>query len=119
MPQQALVRLVRLSWSSTMVIWAALIAQQAWDLARFDAPWPAWLLRTLPLLAFLPVLLKRHRLGLIWLCIVDLLYFVWSVEAAFALSGDRLAQAGLALTVLLFTSIAGYLTFSRSTIVAE
>jgi len=115
MLQRFSVQLARLSWWLTMAAWAALIAQQAADLARFDAPWPAWLIRTLPLLVFFPVLLKRHRLGLIWLCIVDLLYFVSSVEGVFALSGDRLAQLGLVLTVLLFSAIAGYLAVSRKT----
>jgi len=64
-----------------------------------------WLLRSVPLLIFLPGLLKRHLRSFAWLSFVILLYFVQSVQTAFTEDGRLYGIVVTGLLSVLFTAI--------------
>lgn len=67
------------------------------------AVWPVLAVQVLPLLVFLPGVLKRYYRSYSWFCFLMLLYFVLAVDNSFkstALWNDYLL---VALTVILFT----------------
>lgn len=84
--------------------WACLVAQQALDAAALHAPWIIWLFKLLPLLVFLPGMLRDRLRSYIWLCFVSLGYFALLVERLFAIPGSPLAILGMAAVVLLFVA---------------
>lgn len=61
-----------------------------------------WILQSLPLLVFVPALLRRKLRGHIWLCFVLLLYFAASVVRLFEPAADWLAWLELAAIVTAF-----------------
>ncbi len=87
-----------LSWGA----WLALLLQQVVDAASSGVPWIIWLGKLLPLLLFLPGMLRDRLRSFIWLCFVSLLYFIALVVRNFALPGNALAIAGLTAVVILF-----------------
>lgn len=58
--------------------------------------------KIIPLIIFLPGLLKGHLRAHIWVCFVVLFYFTRSVVAAYLTEGDLLETAITATTVMLF-----------------
>jgi uncharacterized membrane protein len=58
--------------------------------------------KIVPLIIFLPGLLKGNLRAHIWLCFVVLFYFTRSVVAAFLTEGDILESTITATTVILF-----------------
>ena len=93
---------VRLAWLLSWLGWTALFAQQAVDAVVHGLPWILWLGKLLPLLLFLPGMLRDRLRSYIWLCFVSLLYFIALVERLFAVPGSALAICGLAAVVILF-----------------
>ena len=73
-----------------------------------QAPWIVWLARLLPLLIFVPGMIKDSLRSYIWLCFVSLLYFVGAVLNLFAIPGDALAVSSLVSVVSLFLSAMMY-----------
>ena len=90
----------RLTW----LMFAALLLQQCVDAWVREAPWFIWLLKSLPLLLFLPGMLKDRLRSYIWLCFVCLGYFLVLVQRVFAEPGSALVVSGLLAVVILFTS---------------
>lgn len=84
--------------------WAALLVQQAVDALLQQPPWIVWLFKLLPLLMFLPGMLRDNLRSYIWVCFVALGYFVLLVERLFAQPGSPLAILGLAAVVILFVA---------------
>ncbi|MEE4146965.1 MAG: DUF2069 domain-containing protein [Halieaceae bacterium] len=88
--------------------WTVLLLQQLADAWLQQLPWIIWLGKLLPLLIFLPGLLRDRLRSYIWLCFVSLLYFVALVERLFAVPGSPLAVAGMAAVVTLFIAAMMY-----------
>jgi uncharacterized membrane protein len=94
----------RLTWLS----WGALLLQQAADAWVYQAPWFIWALKVMPLLIFLPGMLRDNLRSYIWLCFVCLGYFLILVQRIFAQPGSLLVVGGLVAVVLLFTAAMMY-----------
>jgi uncharacterized membrane protein len=94
----------RLVWISYLV----LLAQQVADCWVHGAPWVIWLVKLVPLLIFLPGMLRDRLRTYLWLCFVSLGYFVGLVERIFAQPGSTLAICGLTAVVVLFCSAMMY-----------
>jgi len=91
----------RAAWF-TWFSYCMLIAQQLVDAWAQGAPWIVWLVKSLPLLIFLPGMLNDNLRSFIWLCFVCLLYFIVLVQRLFVVPGDALAAVGTAAVVSLF-----------------
>jgi len=74
-------------WAASWGFWLVLLAQQALDAFVREAPWIIWVAYLLPLLIFLPGMLRDRLRSYVWLCFVALLYFVRLVERLFAEPG--------------------------------
>jgi len=92
----------------TWMAWMVLFVQQAADAALLQAPWIIWLFRLLPLLLFLPGVLRDSLRSYIWLCCVSLGYFVLLVERLFMQPRSPLDILGLAAVVILFVAAMFY-----------
>jgi uncharacterized membrane protein len=92
-----------LLWAASWGFWLVLFAQQALDAFVRDAPWIIWLAYLLPLLIFLPGMLRDRLRSYVWLCFVVLLYFVRLVERLFAEPGALPPIVGTVAAVGLFT----------------
>ena len=95
-----------------IAVWALLLiygAQLVWDVARFAAPWPMWVLRLLPLVLFVPSIARDNLRAVVWLCFVLLFYFISAVELVFATPDDPVAIWGVTAVVLLFVVAALYI----------
>jgi uncharacterized membrane protein len=90
----------QLAW----VAWGVLLVQQAADAWTRQAPWVVWLAFLLPLLIFLPGMVRDNLRSYIWLCFVSLLYFMRLVLALFARPGDPPTVIGMVAVVTLFIS---------------
>ncbi len=88
------------TWSS----YGLLLVQQAVDAWFQQAPWIVWLFKLLPLMLFLPGMLKDNLRSFIWLCFVCLLYFIVLVQRLFLVPDDTLAVVGTVAVVVLFIS---------------
>ncbi|MDE0930346.1 MAG: DUF2069 domain-containing protein [Halioglobus sp.] len=89
----------RLTWTS----WSILLLQQAADAWTHQAPWFIWVLKVLPLLIFVPGMLKDNLRSYIWLCFVCLGYFMILVQRIFAQPDSLMVVTGLVAVVILFT----------------
>ncbi|MCB1688700.1 MAG: DUF2069 domain-containing protein [Halioglobus sp.] len=88
----------RLTWLS----WSVLLLQQAADAWTHQAPWFIWVFKILPLLLFLPGMLKDNLRSFIWLCFVCLGYFLILVQRVFAQPDNVSVICGLVAVVVLF-----------------
>ena len=80
-----------------------LIAFCVWQISRPDGPrYFAWIVQLVPLLIFLPGLLRNNPRAYIGLCFVLLLYFIKAVEGVFSPARAWIDYALLTLTVVLF-----------------
>lgn len=93
-----------LTWSA----WMLLLGQQVADAWLHQMPWVIWAGKLLPLLIFLPGMLRDRLRSYIWLCFVCLLYFIALVERLFAQPGSALAITGTCAVVVLFTAAMMY-----------
>jgi len=87
-----------LAWSG----WTVLLGQQLVDAWWAQLPWIIWLGKLLPLLIFLPGMIRDRLRSYIWLCFVSMLYFISLVERLFAMPGSMLAVTGMVAVVTLF-----------------
>lgn len=94
----------QLTWLS----WSLLLLQQVADALLHPVPWIIWVGSLLPLLLFLPGMLKDNLRSYIWLCFVCLLYFIRLVVRLFAEPGDWVLITGMVAVVLLFCSAMMY-----------
>ena len=94
-----------LSKKAALVTWfsfALLLVQQATDAWMQQAPWIVWVVKLLPLLLFLPGMLRDRLRSFIWLCFVCLLYFIVLVQRLFLEVGSPLVIVGTSAVVTLF-----------------
>lgn len=87
-----------LTWAS----WALLLAVQTAEAWQAQLPLIFWLVMLLPLLIFLPGMLKNKLRSYIWLCFVCLIYFLVLVLRLFARPDSPLAITGMVAVVILF-----------------
>ncbi len=99
MPERVLI-MHRLAWASL----ALLVLVMVIDSFNSGAPWIIWLVRLVPLLMFIPGMLRDKLRSYIWLCFVSLLYFVMMVLRMFADPTKLLSILGMASVVVLFLS---------------
>jgi uncharacterized membrane protein len=92
----------------TWLSWSALLLQQALDAWEHQAPWFIWALKLLPLLMFLPGMLRDNLRSYIWLCFICLGYFLILVQRIFAEPESPLVIGGLAAVVVLFIAAMFY-----------
>ena len=90
------------SWVATWVCYATLVAQQVLDAFLAGAPWFIWAIKLVPLLLFLPGMLRDNLRSYIWLCFVSLGYFIIFVQRLFATPDSVLVIVGMIALVVLF-----------------
>lgn len=88
----------------TLILYAVLLVSFCiWQILLPDGPrYFLWLVQMVPLLIFVPGLLRDNPRVYIGLCFVLLLYFIKAVEGLFSPSRDWLDYVLLAITVTLF-----------------
>ena len=94
----------RLLWLLCWFSYGLLIGQQLVDAYLRGAPVIVFAVKLLPLLIFLPGMLRDRLRSYVWLCFVSLLYFVALVERVFAEPAAPAAWIGLGGVVLLFST---------------
>ena len=97
---------VRVSAITCYLLLASMLAQITyWNLARDDGfTIVVWLIQSLPLVAFIPGMIKGVYRAYSWLCFVLLAYFVLAVERVFSTISSIGDFIFLSLIVLLFVS---------------
>lgn len=88
----------------TWLAWGTLVLQQAVDAGMNHAPWFIWSLKLLPLLMFLPGMLKDNLRSYVWLCFICLGYFMILVQRMFAQPDSPLVIIGMVAVVVLFSA---------------
>ncbi|MEQ9464434.1 MAG: DUF2069 domain-containing protein [Haliea sp.] len=96
------------AWRLTWFSWALLLVQQLGDVFGLQPPWVIWVGKLLPLVLFLPGMLRDRLRSFIWLCFVSLLYFIALVERLFATPQAVLPWLGMVAVVTLFCSAMFY-----------
>jgi uncharacterized membrane protein len=97
--------------SAQIVCWLSfgvLLTQQFTEMWRAGAPWIIWIAILLPLLIFVPGMLRDNLRSFIWLCFVSLLYFIRLVIDLFEDPQNLAAVIGMLAVVLLFCSAMMY-----------
>lgn len=89
---------------ATWLGYGALLAQQGADAWQTGAPWFIWLVKLLPLLVFLPGMLRDNLRTFIWVCFVCCGYFLVLVQRVFAQPDSLLVISGLVAVVVLFVA---------------
>lgn len=100
-----------LAYRARLVCWASftvLLIQQAIEAWVRNAPWIIWLAVLLPLVIFIPGMLRDNLRTFIWVCFVSLLYFMRLVVDLFEDPQNPLAIIGMIAVVLLFCSAMMY-----------
>lgn len=92
----------------TWAAWSVLLLQQTTDAWVHQAPWFIWVVKLLPLMIFLPGMMKDNLRSFIWLCFVCLGYFTILVQRLFAQPGSLLPITGMVAVVVLFTAAMFY-----------
>ncbi len=114
--QDSLTRKVALSRAVTLFSFFGLILWlTAWHL-MISPPSSAneyivWGFQTLPLALFLPVIMKKHLRGHIWLCFFLTVYFMHAVTIA--MSSHSTAMLGLIETLLVMILFTSAMMFAR------
>ena len=88
----------------TWLSWSALLLQQTVDAWQSQAPVFIWAVKLLPLMMFLPGMLRDNLRSYIWLCFICLGYFLVLVQRAFAQPDSLLVISGLVAVVVLFNA---------------
>ncbi|MDG1945398.1 MAG: DUF2069 domain-containing protein [Halioglobus sp.] len=86
----------------TWLSWSALLLQQMVDAWQSQAPVFIWAVKLLPLMMFLPGMLRDNLRSYIWLCFICLGYFLVLVQRVFAQPDSPLLISGLVAVVVLF-----------------
>ena len=92
----------------TWLSWSVLLLQHAVDAWVHQAFWFIWAIKLVPLLIFLPGMLKDNLRSFIWLCFVCLGYFIILVQRLFAQPDSLLVITGMVAVVVLFTAAMFY-----------
>ncbi len=100
MPADRVVIMHRACWASL----ALLIALQLVESFLQQPPALVWVMRVLPLLVFVPGMLKDNLRSYIWICFVSLLYFLTLVLRLFAEPTNPVAILAMCSVVALFTT---------------
>ena len=103
---------LRFTWHSaadkahvvTWLAWAVLLLTQTLDAWVHHMPAIIYFGKLVPLLIFLPGMVRENLRSYVWLCFVSLLYFISLVERLFAQPESLLAIAGMFAVVSLFIS---------------
>jgi len=90
------------AYTLTWMSWAALLCSEILDAWVHQVPPIIWVGKVLPLLIFLPGMVKNNLRSYIWLCFVSLLYFIALVERLVARPENTVAAVGLLAVVTLF-----------------
>ncbi len=104
---------------ATWCCYALLVGQQALDAWLLHAPGIVWLAKLLPLLLFLPWMLRNNLRSFLWLCFVSLGYFIVLVQRQFAQPGNSLVTLGLVAVVALFVSAMLFVRWRARSLAAE
>lgn len=80
-----------------------LLVVQVLDSWVTQVPWIIVLGKILPLLIFLPGVIRDNLRSYIWLCFLSLFYFLVLVERLFAQPSNILAMLGMVAVVTVFT----------------
>lgn len=91
-----------LFWWMLWLSLLALVVTQGMDAWQRDAPLVIWGLWLLPLLMFVPGLIRDRLRSVTWLSFVSLLYFILAVERVFAEPGSTRAILQLIAVIALF-----------------
>ncbi|MEH6588866.1 MAG: DUF2069 domain-containing protein [Halioglobus sp.] len=89
-----------LTWTSLGLLIVSLLLD-AWFT---QLPAVVWFIKVVPLMLFVPGMLRQNLRSYIWLCFVCLLYFLMLVERLFAEPGNVLAIIGMLAVVVLFNA---------------
>jgi uncharacterized membrane protein len=89
-----------LTWMSLGLLVASLIID-AW-ITRL--PLVVWFVKVVPLMLFVPGMLRQNFRSYIWLCFVCLIYFLVLVERLFAQPDNVLAIIGMVAVIVLFNA---------------
>ena len=89
---------------AVLASFTVLILAQMLDSWVRQPPVTIWVLRVLPLLIFVPGLIRDNVRTYIWLCFVILLYFLTLVLRLFNDPADPVAWVGMSCVVILFTA---------------
>lgn len=102
--REAIARKYRISAIANYSLYAILIGLFLfWNITRETGFKPGvFLFQTLPLLAFLPGMIKGHYRVYSWLCFIMLFYFIFAVQAVFTSTRSDSDFIFVGLTVLLF-----------------
>ncbi|MFT4517866.1 MAG: putative membrane protein [Halioglobus sp.] len=92
----------------TRLSYLTLVLQQALDCAVHGQPWFLWAIKLLPLLIFLPGMIRDNLRSYIWLCFMCLGYFLILVQRMFAQPDSLLVIAGITADVVLFIAAMMY-----------
>ncbi len=95
----------RLLWTAYLLELLVLtLGTWVWPQQGREPSLTIWLVRTVPMLIFLPGLRRRDLRSCVWLCFVILLYFMVAVTEAMSPFRFWLNYIELLLTVVIFTS---------------
>lgn len=103
----------------TWFAWGVLLLQQVIDAWSLQLPWIIWLFKVVPLLLFVPGVLRDNLRSYIWLCFVSLGYFMALVERLFAQPGSILAIVGMVAVVVLFMAAMLYVRWRAQELRAQ
>lgn len=103
----------------TWCSWLLLLLQQVQDSWSHGAPWFIWSLKIVPLLMFVPGMLRDNLRSYVWLCFMTLGYFLILVQRIFAQPDDPSVILGLASVVILFTAAMLYVRWRAQALRAQ
>ena len=103
----------------TRLSYLTLVLQQGLDCLVHQQPWFLWAIKLLPLLMFLPGMIRDNLRSYIWLCFVCLGYFLILVQRMFADPSSLLVIAGMAAVVVLFTAAMMYVRWRAQELRAQ
>ena len=93
---------------AALASFAVLIIAQMLDSWVRQPPLTIWVMRVLPLLIFVPGLIRDNPRTYVWLCFVILLYFLTLVLRLFVDPADPVAWVAMCSVVILFTAAMMY-----------
>lgn len=94
---------LKVALASTLISYALLLLVIAVNnIVRADGSIKYWLLQSIPLLIFVPGIIKRHFRTYSWMCFVILIYFIHYADKLSTDPGSIINWLAIALTVVLF-----------------
>ncbi len=114
--------MISLAGRTRIITWIAyglLLAQQVLYVWSGGAPWIIWVFHLLPLVMFLPGMLRDNLRSFIWLCFVSLGYFMHLVVEVFARPDSWSAITGLVAVVILFNAAMLYVRWRAKELRAQ